>query len=325
MVITPHEVVSRRLARRIGAVGLVLIGLGEGRIAWRQRAVDLVGGDVQKAEGRLGVGRQRRPVAAGGLQEPERADDVGLNEVFRAVDGAVDMAFCGEMHDRPDRMLAEQRGDQIAVADVATHEDLAAVARDRLQILEVARVGEHVEIDDRLVAGGEPVEDEITADKAGAARNEDHPKGTPTRLLFNGKTPSSMPLGAKAGINGRWPRFFALRMKCHRPQHSYEGTRSTLRREQCLSRKVVQECRLGRLCLEFQGAVLVSPHYRAGASLRKTKPPFLLPITMSTRPSAFRSPTANCVPTPEASSILCGTYFTASAPVLPPSRTSSNQ
>ena len=36
---------------------------------------------------------------------------------------------------------------------------------------------------------------------------------------------------------------------------------------------------------------------------RKTKPPFLLPITMSTFPSPFRSPTENCVPTPESLSM----------------------
>lgn len=36
---------------------------------------------------------------------------------------------------------------------------------------------------------------------------------------------------------------------------------------------------------------------------RKTKPPFLLPITMSTLPSPLRSPTENCVPTPESLSM----------------------
>ena len=158
------------------------------------------------------------------------------------------MAFGGEMHDRPDRILAEQRGDSIAVADVATHEDVAAVARDRLQIVEVARVGEHVEVDDRFVAGGEPVKDEIAADEAGAAGNEDHPRGPTTRLQFNGKSSSSMQLIARVGSAGVCRDLFTLWNKPHRPQHSYEGILSTLRRKQCVSRKVWLECRLGRLC-----------------------------------------------------------------------------
>jgi hypothetical protein len=35
---------------------------------------------------------------------------------------------------------------------------MAAITLDRLQILEVAGVGERVEVDERFVAGGEPIE-----------------------------------------------------------------------------------------------------------------------------------------------------------------------
>ena len=45
-------------------------------------------------------------------------------------------------------------------------------------------------------------------------------------------------------------------------------------------------------------------------SWMNTKPPFLFPITMSGRLSPLRSPTASCVPTPEASSILCAVHET---------------
>ena len=51
------------------------------------------------------------------------------------------------------------------------------VARGRLRARpgsRVAGVGELVEVDDRLVARGEPVEDEIGADEAGAAGDQDH-------------------------------------------------------------------------------------------------------------------------------------------------------
>ena len=47
------QVVARRLARRIGAVRLVGVGFAEGRVVGAERAVDLVGRDVEEAERRL--------------------------------------------------------------------------------------------------------------------------------------------------------------------------------------------------------------------------------------------------------------------------------
>jgi hypothetical protein len=61
---------------------------------------------------------------------------------------------------------------------------------------------------------------DVAADEAGAARDENHPKGPTTRLLCNGKSSSSMPLIAWAGSAGMRRDLFALRNKPHLPQHS---------------------------------------------------------------------------------------------------------
>jgi len=45
-----HQVVAGGLAGRIRAVGQGVVLLGEGRVGGRERAVDLVGGDVQEAK-----------------------------------------------------------------------------------------------------------------------------------------------------------------------------------------------------------------------------------------------------------------------------------
>lgn len=39
------------------------------------------------------------PVCAGGFEQVKRSDHVGLNEFAGAVDGPVDMGFCGEVDD----------------------------------------------------------------------------------------------------------------------------------------------------------------------------------------------------------------------------------
>ena len=90
------------------------------------------------------------------------------------MDAAIDVALGGEVEDRARPMGREQALDQRAVADVAAHEDVARIGVERLQVLGVAGVGERVQVDDRLVAPGEPVEDEVGADEAGAAGDQDH-------------------------------------------------------------------------------------------------------------------------------------------------------
>jgi len=82
--------------------------------------------------------------------------------------------FGREIDHRARLVLGQQAVEQRAVADVALDEDVARIVLERGQGLEIAGVGELVEVDDRFVALGDPVEDEIGADEAGAAGNQDH-------------------------------------------------------------------------------------------------------------------------------------------------------
>jgi hypothetical protein len=158
-----------------GAYGVVSVK--PGRVG-RERPVHLVGRDVQEPE-RLALARgQRGDVRAHRLEQLERADDVGLDERVGAVDRAVDVRLGREVHDRARLVLAKQAHDRRAVADVAAHERVARVAAQRREVAEVARVGELVEVQHRLAGRGDPVEDEVGADEAGAAGDEDHGSGT---------------------------------------------------------------------------------------------------------------------------------------------------
>ena len=129
---------------------------------------------MEEAEVVLRFAVEAVPVGAHGFEQAEGADDVGLDEVFRAVDAAVDVGFGGKIDHGAGLMLGEQFGDEVEVADVALDEEVARIATQRCEILEVAGVGQRVEVDDGLIGLRQPVEDEIAADEAGTAGDEDH-------------------------------------------------------------------------------------------------------------------------------------------------------
>ena len=117
---------------------------------------------------------QAAPVGARRFQQREGAFDVGANEFAGAMDGAIDVRLGGKMDDGARLPLGQQTVEQAPVADVAAHEGMADIAVERGQVLEVARVGQLVEIDDRFAGLGEPVQHEIGADEPGAAGYQNH-------------------------------------------------------------------------------------------------------------------------------------------------------
>ena len=166
--------VAGRLARRIGTVGEVRVGLTERRVGGAERPEDLVGRHVEEPERVALGGSQAAPVGAGRLQETEGADDVRGDELPRTVNRAVDVALRREMDDRPHAVFGEESLHERLIADVATDERVPGVAVEGGEIAHVPGVGELVEVDDRLVVGREPVEDEVAADESGAAGDENH-------------------------------------------------------------------------------------------------------------------------------------------------------
>ena len=83
------------------------------------------------------------------------------------------MALGGEVHDRFDRVRLHQFEHRRAVANVGTHEDVLAVAFQVAQVLEVARVGQHVHVDDQVVGVRAPHQVYVSrTDEPGAAGDE---------------------------------------------------------------------------------------------------------------------------------------------------------
>src|SRR5665213_2468195 len=174
VVIRAHEMIRRGLRRRIWAVRRIRGGFAESCRVGIQRAIDLVRRYVQEAKPVARSGVFAAPPFLDGIDQREGGDDVGVDERRRAMDRAIDMRLGGEVDDRARPVLREESGDQRAVADVAVHEHVARVGRKAREVGGIAGVSQLVEIDHTLVLRGQPVEDEIGADEARAAGDEDH-------------------------------------------------------------------------------------------------------------------------------------------------------
>jgi hypothetical protein len=66
-------------------------------------------------------------------------------------------------------VLGQQGRNAFLVADVSAHKHMVGIAFQAAQVIQIACVGQAVEIDDFLVRLRQPVEHEITTDEAGTA------------------------------------------------------------------------------------------------------------------------------------------------------------
>ncbi len=108
-------------------------------------------------------------VAADGLQEGVRADDVGVEEGARVVQRVVVVGLGGEVHD--EIVGAHQAVDQGRVADVALHQG-AALRGQPIEGPAVAGVGQPVEDGDLKIRVRQRMSNEVGSDEAGTAGHE---------------------------------------------------------------------------------------------------------------------------------------------------------
>ena len=107
VVIGAHQVITGRLAGRVGAVRFVLVGFGKGRGIFVERAIDFIRGYMQKTEFIFGRFFQLTVVSTYRLQQTEGANDIGLDKVFRAVNAAVDVRLGSKIDDGTGLVLGQ--------------------------------------------------------------------------------------------------------------------------------------------------------------------------------------------------------------------------
>lgn len=159
-----HEHVGAGLGARVRRGRAIRRLLGElGGVVEREVAVDLVGGDVVVADA----------VLPHGLQQAEGALDVGAQERLGVGDGVVVMGLGGVVHDGV--VARDDAVQELRVADVA-HDELHAVGGQARDVLGVAGVGQLVQDGDvHLGVVVHDIVDEVAADEAAAARDDDVP------------------------------------------------------------------------------------------------------------------------------------------------------
>ena len=131
----------------------------------RQVPVDLVRRDLMEPVD---------AVLAAGIEQDARADDIRLQEDFRILDRAVDVALRRKVDDDVRLFRLEDPVNGPTVGDVRADELELILFQRRRERLEVPRIRELVKADDlvfRMLL--ELVVDEIAADKAGSARHDD--------------------------------------------------------------------------------------------------------------------------------------------------------
>ena len=126
---------------------------------------------MQEAERVAPRPRQRLPVGARRLEHRERADDVGLDERVAAGDRAIDVALGRQMDHVVGRETLERLGHRAPVADVDPGEAIVRRIVDRSQRLQIAGVGERVDIE-HVDAGADEMPAHRRADESRAAGHE---------------------------------------------------------------------------------------------------------------------------------------------------------
>ena len=138
-----------------------------------QRSVDFVGGDVVEPLS-LVFFRKGLPVFLRGLEKGERAHDVCAGEREGILDGAVHVAFCGEVDYAVDLILPDDASHLVEVCYVGLDEGIVGSVLDVTEVGEVAGIGQLVEVYDTVVGIFVYEEaDYMGADESGAACYED--------------------------------------------------------------------------------------------------------------------------------------------------------
>jgi hypothetical protein len=140
--------VGGRLARRIGRIGRVGGALGKKPGAF-VRAEDFISRDVKQSELRSLKPIRRLVETERFLEEGKSADNIGVNKFIRPLNRTIDVTLGRKIHDGLRLILVEQPPQYRAIADIRHLERVARVSDCLGNRLEIGRIGELVDVDDK--------------------------------------------------------------------------------------------------------------------------------------------------------------------------------
>lgn len=165
------EVIRGGFARGIRRMRGIQIGFRKTGCVNFEGTVNFVRGDMEETESRLFFWTQSPVVAECGLEKVIGAEDVGVNEVFRTVDGSVHVALGGEVHDGIRRVFFKEAVDDGGIANIGLDKGVVRVIKAASKGGKVSRIGELVDIDDLMGGFINDLTNEIGANEAGATGN----------------------------------------------------------------------------------------------------------------------------------------------------------
>jgi hypothetical protein len=127
---------------------------------------------MKKAECRLPVRGQRRPVSARDIQQRVGADDVAVDERAGPVDRAVDMRFRRQMHDRIRLVRGERGPHRLVVRDIGPDQDMTAAVPRFLKRRLGRGVGHLVDVDDGMIRLPDQITHDRGSDKSASTRQQ---------------------------------------------------------------------------------------------------------------------------------------------------------
>ena len=115
----------------------------------------------------------QRPIRATRFEKIKCADNVSRDEISGTANGSIDMGFRCQVHHMCDAMAPNDIGHGGRVPKINRFKDVFGMERDSLQVLEVPRVGESVEVHEQFNLGSiDDVTNDVRSDEAAAACNE---------------------------------------------------------------------------------------------------------------------------------------------------------
>jgi hypothetical protein len=120
---------------------------------------------VQKSEPLLALSIERPVILQASLKYLIGTDNIGLNELARAIDRPVDVTFGRKVHHAIRSEVFEPSKEPPIGCDVGLYESILRQGAKIFKRTEVPRIGQRIDIQN-LVASAEQIPNQVRADKA---------------------------------------------------------------------------------------------------------------------------------------------------------------
>ncbi|MNE06987.1 hypothetical protein D3C80_995920 [compost metagenome] len=126
-----------------------------------------------KAEGAFFRLRESLPIGAGGFEQAVGANDVGLDEFRWPVDGAIDVGFRCQVHDRMRLETRQHCTDGRLIHNIGLNKLVASVVGNAGQRFEITGISQFVQVEHFMLSVLNQLANKGRAYETGSAGNKD--------------------------------------------------------------------------------------------------------------------------------------------------------